>query len=145
MRRTELMWIKGVPAHPTLLFPDGFTNMLLTAGSTLDKSRRHHAAVVQHAGHFQRRPRTLDYTVAIDEPNKLVNATNTPTNSLTGTINLKTGLLQITFGNGDGRATTKGYGAMLQNTTNAGGYFATKTNTGSISAAARTIAAGKGA
>ncbi|MGP8200111.1 MAG: beta strand repeat-containing protein [Limisphaerales bacterium] len=129
---TELTWIKGVPAHPSLLFPDGFTNTLLTAGSlwtnpgvvTLPLSN---TLAISSAG-----SNLLGCTVAIDAPNKLVNATTTPTNSLTGTINLSTGLLQISFGNGDGRATTRGYGAMLQNTTNAAGYFATKTNTGSI-------------
>jgi hypothetical protein len=127
----ELMWIKETPAHPTLLFPDGFTNLLLTAGSlwtnpgviTLSPSN---TLAISNAD------LDLNYTVAIDDNNKLVNASNTPTNSLTGTINLKTGLLQVTFGNGDGRATTRGYGAMLQNTTNAGGYFVTKTNAGSI-------------
>jgi hypothetical protein len=34
------------------------------------------------------------------------------TNSLTGSINPKTGLLTITFGNGAGNATTAGKGAV---------------------------------
>jgi hypothetical protein len=51
---------------------------------------------------------------------------------LTGTIAPKTGLLQITFGNGAGKATTVGVGAMLQNSTEGGGYFVTKTNAGAI-------------
>jgi hypothetical protein len=127
----DLMWIKGTPAHPTLLFPDGFTNLLATTGSTWTNPgvitlSSNNTLAISNAN------LDLDYTVAIDEPDNLVNATDTPTNSLTGTINLKTGLLQVTFGNGDGRATTKGYGAMLQDTTNAGGYFVTKTNAGSI-------------
>jgi hypothetical protein len=128
-----LMWTKGVPAHPSLLFPNGFTNLLLpSAGSlwtnpgviTLPSSST--LAISSAASNL------LDYNVTIDAPDKLANALSTPTNSLTGTINLNTGLLQITFGNGNGRATTRGYGAVLQNTTNAAGYFATKTNTGSI-------------
>jgi ATP:corrinoid adenosyltransferase len=51
---------------------------------------------------------------------------------LTGLIRPATGLLQITFGNGDGKSTSVGYGALLQNTTNAGGYFVVKTNAGSL-------------
>src|ERR1019366_8997015 len=74
----------------------------------------------------------LNYTVGIVDNNKLVNVSNTPANSLTGTINLKTGLLQITFGNGNGKSTSRGYGAMLQDTTNAGGYFVIGTNAGSF-------------
>jgi hypothetical protein len=127
-----LSWIKETPTHPTLLFPGGFTNLLQTEGLpwtdpgviTLSSSTN---LVISNATLF------LNYTVAVSDNDKLVNATDIPTNSLTGRINLKTGQLQVTFGNGNGRATTRGNGAMLQNTTNtAGGYFATKTNSGSI-------------
>jgi len=51
---------------------------------------------------------------------------------LTGTIAPKTGLLQISFGNGARKATTASFGAMLQDSTNGGGYFVTKTNAGAI-------------
>jgi hypothetical protein len=64
--------------------------------------------------------------------NTIIPEAGSAANSLTGTINPKTGLLTITFGNGSGKATTTGYGAVLQNSTNAGGYFLTKTNAGSI-------------
>jgi hypothetical protein len=126
-----LMWIKGVPPHPSLLFPGGFTNLLLTQGSTWTNPgvitlSPTNTLIISNAG------LNLDYTVAIEDNNKLVNASNTPANSLTGTINLNTGLLQVTFGNGTGRETTKGYGAMLQNATNAGGYFVFGTNAGFI-------------
>jgi hypothetical protein len=126
-----LMWIKGIPPHPSSLFPDGFTNLLLTAGSswtnpgviTLPSSN---TLAISNAS------LDLNYTVAVKNNNELYNPSGTPTNSLIGTINLKTGFLQILFGNGDRRATTRGYGAMLQNTNYAGGYFVTKTNAGSI-------------
>ena len=59
----------------------------------------------------------------MDENNELVKLRGDPTNSLTGLINPKTGLLTITFGNGTGKATTVGKGAVLQNVTNAGGFF----------------------
>ena len=68
----------------------------------------------------------------MDENNELVKLRGDPTNSLTGLINPKTGLLTITFGNGTGKATTVGKGAVLQNVTNAGGFFLGKTNGGSI-------------
>jgi hypothetical protein len=51
---------------------------------------------------------------------------------LTGTIAPKTGLLTLTYGNGAGKSTTTGYGTVLQDSTNGGGYFVTKTNAGSI-------------
>ena len=41
--------------------------------------------------------------------------------------------LTIIFGNGSGKATTIGTGVVLQNATNAGGFFLGKTNAGSIS------------
>ncbi|MGP8199407.1 MAG: beta strand repeat-containing protein [Limisphaerales bacterium] len=86
-----LTWIKETPTHPTLLFPIGFTNMMPTACSTWTNPgvimlSSSNTLVISNAD------LNLDYTVAIDEPNKLVNASNTPPNSLTGTINLKTGL-----------------------------------------------------
>ncbi len=126
-----LIWIKGQPAHPSTLFPDGFTNFLLTAGSvwtnpgviTLSPSN---TLAISNAG------LDLNYTTAIDGSDRLVNATGTPANALSGTINLRTGLMQIRFGNGNGNSTTPGHGAMVQSTTNAGGYFVIETNAGSI-------------
>jgi hypothetical protein len=50
--------------------------------------------------------------------------------SVSGTLNLKTGLLKVTIGSGS--AKTTGYGTILLNATNGGGYFATKTNAGAI-------------
>ena len=64
--------------------------------------------------------------------NDLVKLVGSPTNSLTGSINPKTGLLTITFGNGAGKATTAGTGAVLQNANTSAGYFLGKTNAGSI-------------
>jgi hypothetical protein len=127
----ELLWIKSTPAHPSVLFPNGFTNLLITAGSVWTNL----AAITLSSSNtlaISNADLNLNYTVAIEGNDKLVNASNAPANSLTGTVNLKTGLLQITFGNGNGRATTRGYGAMLQNTTNAGGYFVIGANAGSI-------------
>jgi hypothetical protein len=126
-----LIWIKGVPARPTLLFPDGFTNRVYTEGSAWTKPgaitlASTNTLVISDAG------LDLVYTAGVKNNNELVNSSDNPTNSLTGTINLNTGLLQITFGNGNGRSTTRGYGAVLQNMDNAAGYFVIGTNTGSI-------------
>jgi hypothetical protein len=38
----------------------------------------------------------------------------------------------VTFGNGNGKATTTGLGAILQSQTNGGGYFLGTTNAGLI-------------
>lgn len=126
----ELMWVKGTPAHPGLLFPDGFTNTLLAVGSAWTNPGT--IALPSNTLVISNASLDLNYTVSVKNNNELYNPSGAPTNSLTGTINLQTGLLQITFGNGDGRATTRGYGAMLQNLAYAGGYFVTKTNAGSI-------------
>ena len=52
-----------------------------------------------------------------------------PTN-LSGTINPKTGLLTVTIGSGASKQT--GYGVILPNGTNGGGYLLTRTNAGAI-------------
>jgi uncharacterized repeat protein (TIGR02543 family) len=49
---------------------------------------------------------------------------------LSGSINLKTGLLTVTIGSGAGKTT--GYGAILLNATNGGGYLLSKTNAQAI-------------
>jgi hypothetical protein len=65
--------------------------------------------------------------------NKIVQGTNAPIHLLSGTVNPKTGLLTITFGNDIGKSTTTtGHGAFLQNSTKGGGYFLIKTNAGEI-------------
>ena len=70
--------------------------------------------------------------MAVSSNNTLVKLTGTPTNSLTGTIAPSTGLLTVTFGNGKGKTTMVGHGVVLQNATNAGGFFIGKTNDGAV-------------
>ena len=74
----------------------------------------------------------LTFNVSVSNNNTLVKLPGSPTNSLTGSINTNTGLVTITFGNGAGTATTAGKGAVLQNVTNAAGFFLGTTNAGSI-------------
>jgi hypothetical protein len=127
----ELLWIKGTPAKPGPLFPAGFTNWLTTQGSLWTNP----GVITLSSNNILTISNTdfdLDYTVAITPPNKLANSTSAPTNTLAGSINLTNGLLKVTFGNGDGKKTTQGYGALLQDTMNAGGYFIFGTNAGTI-------------
>jgi hypothetical protein len=127
----ELEWIKNTQAHQTGLYPGGFTNTLLTAGSiwtnltsiTLPAS----TLLVSNAD------LNLSYSLNVSSAGKITSASSTsPTNSLAGTINLKSGLIQITFGDGVGKGTIKASGALLQNTNYGGGSFVTKTNSGTI-------------
>jgi hypothetical protein len=53
-----------------------------------------------------------------------------PATPLNGSIAAKTGLLKVTFGSGASKTT--GYGVILLNGTNGGGYFLNKANAGSV-------------
>jgi uncharacterized repeat protein (TIGR03803 family) len=55
-----------------------------------------------------------------------------PVNSLTGSVNPKTGLLKVAFGGGNHTPITTGYVVILQNVTNGGGFFVTKSMDGAI-------------
>ena len=126
-----LNWVKGTPPHPGALFPAGFTNILLTLGSPWVNPGTVALAAGTTLG-LSNADSNLQFPVEIKNKNALFNPSSTPTNSLAGTINLNNGLLQITFGNGNGRQTTRGFGVMLQDSTNGAGYFTTKTNAGTI-------------
>jgi hypothetical protein len=76
-------------------------------------------------------PSNLNFSVSISSNNALLKQSNFPTNSLTGSINAKNGQLTVTFAGGVGTKTT-GTGAVLQNVTEAGGFFLQKTNAGLI-------------
>jgi hypothetical protein len=102
-------WMAPKPGSPAIDFPGGFLDL---SGGNLAE------------------PLTFD--VALGNNNGLIKLAGSATNSLSGTVNSKTGLLTITFGNGVGKSTTTGRGAVLQNATNAAGYFLGKTNAGSI-------------
>jgi hypothetical protein len=126
-----LTWIK--PAASSGLYSTGLTNLLLVTGSCWTNPPTKISAVSLADGTLtiSNTSLVLDFAVAITN-DTVIKASNDATNSLTGTIAPKTGLLQITFGNGAGKATTVGVGAMLQNSTEGGGYFVTKTNAGAI-------------
>jgi hypothetical protein len=124
---TPLAWIK--PHAASGLFANGFTNLLtVTAAGWTNVS-----SVVVPSGTLiiSNADFDLTNTVAIIT-NTVIPEAGSPAKSLAGTINPKTGLLTITFETGGSKTAITGYGAVLQDSTNAGGYFVTKTNTGSI-------------
>ncbi len=127
----DLDWIKKA-AHSGL-YTNGFTNMIIAEGG-LWTNRSPALALSDGQLNLDGGSLTnpLVYNVTVSSKNVLTKSGSTPTNSLTGNINPKTGLLTITFGNGSGRAVTAGKGAALQATTNAAGYFLGKTNAGSL-------------
>jgi hypothetical protein len=128
-----LDWVKK--SARTGLYTNGFTNELIVQGGFWT-NRSPAPAITLPAGQLSlsggNLAQSLAYTIGVSGKNTLTNAAATPTNSLTGNINPRTGLLTVIFGNGAGRATTIGKGAVLQATTNAAGFFLGKTNAGSL-------------
>jgi hypothetical protein len=131
----NLTWIKPA-SRSTALYTNGFTNLVVVQVSLWTNPLPHTAAIDLPSGQLDisdgslRSP--LSFNVAVSNNNALVKLPGSPTNSLTGSINAKTGLLTATFGNGAGKATTAAKGAVLQNVTNAAGFFLGKTNAGSM-------------
>jgi hypothetical protein len=129
-----MAWIK--PAARSGIYTAGFTNYLLVTGSGWTNPPPKTSAVSLSDGSLMITNADLDLDFTISITNDIIieppDVTTNPANSLTGTVAPKTGLLTVTFGNGIGRETTIGHGAMLQNSTNGGGYFVTKTSAGAI-------------
>jgi hypothetical protein len=130
----NLTWIK--PPRVGARYTNGFTNMVAVEGSAWTNPLPRTAAIDVSSGQLTlsggNLSNALSFAVAISSNNVVGKLTGSPTNTLTGSINPKTGLLTVTFGNGVGKATTIGSGAVLQNTAGGGGFFLGKTNTGAI-------------
>ena len=130
-----LTWIKKASrSYPP--YTNGFTNTLLLQGAIWTNPPANRAAIALPEGQLviSNASLFLGYNVTVSNNNALGKLAGSPTNSLTGTIAPKTGLLTLTFGNGAaGKATTAGTGAVLQSGTNGGGYFLGTTNAGLIS------------
>jgi hypothetical protein len=128
---TPMGWIR--PAAGSGLYNNGFTNLLTVTGSGWTNPPAGVPATSLSGGTLTitNSSVVLDYDVSITN-NTVVKNGSSPTNILSGKIVPTTGLLQITFGNGTGAATTVGYGAWLQDSNSGGGYFVTKTNAGFI-------------
>jgi uncharacterized repeat protein (TIGR03803 family) len=129
-----LTWIKKAARTPAL-YTNGFTNTLLLQGSawTNPPAKTPAIALPQGTLIISNASLFLAFNVAVSNNNTLVKLAGSPTNILTNsTIASTTGLLSVTFGNGNGKATTTGQGAILQNQTNGGGFFLGTTNAGLI-------------
>jgi uncharacterized repeat protein (TIGR02543 family) len=122
-----LTWIH--PARTTGLYQNGFTNILFPNQILLSPWTNPPANIDLLTN--------LSILDTINDTNALMDFTVTISNDfkfgevsgpmpLSGCINPKTGLLKVTIGSGANK--TNGYGAILLNATNGGGYFLTKTN-----------------
>jgi hypothetical protein len=132
----DLAWVR--PASRAGLYTNGFTNCIEVQGSAWTNSAPLHAGIAMTNGQMEIWGGPLEtplaFNVAVKNNNALVKLRTSPaTNTLAGTINGKTGLLTVTFGDGKSRETITGYGVVLQDRTNGAGFFVTKTNAGAIS------------
>ena len=129
-----LAWIKKAsPLYPP--YTNGFTNTLQVQGALWTNPPAKTPAIVLPEGQLvisNNAGFNLDFNVAVNTSNNLVKLAGSATNFLTGSISPKTGLLNLAFGNGNGTNATQGQGAVLQDQTNAGGFFITSTNAGAI-------------
>jgi uncharacterized repeat protein (TIGR03803 family) len=122
-----LAWIKK-PFHAPALYTNGFTNVLAVQGALWTNQPA--LALTNGQLLLSNSSLVLAYTDIVVSNNVLTNRGASPTNYLTGSVNSRTGLLQLTFVSG---AHTNGAtGAILQDTTNGGGFFLTTTNAGSV-------------
>jgi uncharacterized repeat protein (TIGR03803 family) len=131
----SLTWIR--PAMAGGLFTNGYTNVVAVQSSAWTNLGPTTAAIplstggtLEVSGGFLTEP--LDFNVTLATNSTFVNQGGFTTNSFSGSIAPKTGLLNIRFGNGNGTNTTAGAGAVLQNQNAGGGFFTTRTNAGSV-------------
>jgi hypothetical protein len=129
-----LVWIKKAsPLYPP--YTNGLTNTLQAQGALWTNPPPKTPAIVLAEGQLvisNNAGINLDFDVTVNISNNLVKLAGSATNSLTGFINPKTGLLSLTFGNGNGTNATQGQGAVLQDQAKAGGFFLASTNAGAI-------------
>jgi hypothetical protein len=131
----DLAWVR--PASRTGPYTNGFTSSIEVQASAWSDSRPFHADIAITNGQMEISggplETPLEFNVAVTKNNELLKLPASPaTNTLAGTINRKTGLLTVIFGDGESKATITGYGVMLQDRTNGAGFFVTKTNAGAI-------------
>jgi hypothetical protein len=128
-----LTWIKK-PSGATVFYPAGFTNLLAGQGALWTAPAANTPAITFPKGDLliSNASLHLDFKVAVLSDNTLAKLGGDPTNSLTGSIVASTGQLKLSFGNGNGAATTPGLGAVLQTSNTAAGFFITSTNAGAL-------------
>ncbi len=132
----QATWIRK--SSHSAWYPNGFTNDLSLIGSVWTKPVAHTA------------PFPMDFSLSISGGNLISNLEYTfnfssngtlrilspvagpATNSLTGSLNPRTGLFKFIFGNENRKGTTTGTGVFLQDVPSGGGYFLGTTNGGAI-------------
>jgi hypothetical protein len=123
---TNLVWIK--PARRSGLFAGGFTNSLAVEGSVWSA----YDGLPVSSGTLTISDASLNLTNNISFTGDSVTVGSGSSEALRAIFNPKSGALKLIFENGNGRATTTGYAAFLQDSTNLGGYFVTRSNAGAI-------------
>lgn len=132
---SSVSWIK--PPVPNTLYPSGFTNLTTVLGSPYTNTAKVGAPVLNLAGAtllltngnlangFLLYPNIGTNTASHNTLTNL-DAGNTnlsPTNRLIIAINTNNGLATVTFQPTGAKTNTIAHGAVLQNQTNAAGYF----------------------
>jgi hypothetical protein len=74
----------------------------------------------------------LDFNVNVESNNTIVKSGSSPTNTVTGVLNPRSGLIQLTFEDGVGKTKRIAYGAFLQDSQTAAGFFVNTTNRGAF-------------
>jgi hypothetical protein len=123
---TGLTWIR--PENASGLYPNGFTSVL--GGNQILISpwinSPANTGLLTNLSLLD----TINATNALAEIPVTVNNNSISDATVTGSINPRTGFLKVTVGSGASQLT--GYGAILPNQTNGGGYYLTKTNAQAI-------------
>jgi uncharacterized repeat protein (TIGR03803 family) len=127
-----MTWIKNPLLSPAR-YTNGFDNTLSVQGSLWTSPPANTPAISLTNGELviSNTGLLLNYTNILVSGNTLKNSGVLPANSLTATVTPQTGLLTLTFSDREGKP-TQAWGAILQDTTNAGGFFLTSTNAGSF-------------
>jgi hypothetical protein len=112
------------------LYPNGFTNSLLVQGEPWVASAV--IAPIPESLVISNTGLNLMFNVEATNHDVLTKLAGGATNSLTGLIILKSGMLTLTFGDGPGKTTGTATGVLLQNVISGGGFFVGKTNAGSM-------------
>jgi hypothetical protein len=125
-----LTWIRKLSSGAAR-YPRGFTNTLSVLGAPWSDTT---PAITLAKGDLSltNAGASLDFTVAVLKDNTITKLGGATPNSLSGSIDPKTGLLKVFFGAGTGPAVTEGLGAVLQDQNMAGGFFLTATNAGAL-------------
>jgi uncharacterized repeat protein (TIGR03803 family) len=126
-----LAWIKQ-PLKSPARYTNGFAGALSVQGALWTNPSARTSAISLTNGELvlSNTGLLLTFTNIVLSNNTLENPATLPAKSLSGSINPKTGLL--TFTNSSGKTTLDAVGAILQDTTNAGGFFLTPTNSGAF-------------